>query len=91
MEEMTVNPTVLKTVRASTGLTQREFSALFGIPVRTFQNWENGTRKCADYIYRMMVRILAPMQTNGVDIRRAAWGYGILYGLLDPEDSPYKE
>lgn len=36
-------------IRATTGLSQARFAALYGIPKRTYQNWEIG-RGCPNYI-----------------------------------------
>lgn len=35
----------IKAIRASTGLTQKEFEKAFGIPSRTYEAWEMGERK----------------------------------------------
>lgn len=45
----------IKELRASTGLTQRQFGDYFGIPLRTVQNWEGGQRACPDYLLSLMV------------------------------------
>lgn len=34
----------LREMRAKVGMTQEAFAAWIGIPYRTYQNWENGTR-----------------------------------------------
>ena len=83
MCEETVNPKILKTIRESAGLTQKEFASMFSIPLRTYQNWETGTRRCPVYVYRMMIQILAPLQAHGVDLHEKARENGILYGLID--------
>lgn len=44
----------IKQLRKSTGLSQTKFGELFGIPMRTIQNWETGEREPANYIVNMM-------------------------------------
>lgn len=44
----------IKQLRKSTGLSQTKFGELFGIPMRTIQNWETGEREPAEYIVNMM-------------------------------------
>ncbi len=39
------NPTRIKALRARLGLSQREFSAMFGINMHTLRNWEQGRRR----------------------------------------------
>lgn len=48
----------LKELRKATGLNQTQFGALFGIPMRTVQNWETGLRAPAEYIVNMIERLL---------------------------------
>ena len=45
-------------LRKQTGMSQSKFAAYFEIPVRTVQDWEQGKRKPAPYIPKMMKRIL---------------------------------
>ena len=44
----------LITLRKSTGMNKRKFSEYFGIPYRTFQDWELGNRKMPEYLLRLM-------------------------------------
>lgn len=48
----------VKELRAKTGLSQSQFAAHFGLPVRTLQDWEQGRREPPDYVVAMMERIL---------------------------------
>lgn len=48
----------VKELRAKTGLSQSQFAAHFGLPVRTLQNWEQGHQVPPDYVVAMMERIL---------------------------------
>lgn len=40
--------------RADTGLTVREFAAVFKIPLRTVQDWNSGKRACKPYILDLL-------------------------------------
>lgn len=54
---MTINADTksqIKSIRASAGLTQKEFSALVGVPRRTFEDWESGRRTPAEYLIRLL-------------------------------------
>ena len=44
----------IKEMRAKTGLTQVKISQLTGVPMRTWQSWEIGERKCPDYVVRLI-------------------------------------
>nr|DAH24641.1 MAG TPA: putative transcriptional regulator [Caudoviricetes sp.] len=44
----------IKAIRASTGLTQKEFEKAFGIPSRTYEAWEMGERKPPQYVIRLL-------------------------------------
>ncbi|MBR1571720.1 MAG: helix-turn-helix domain-containing protein [Lachnospiraceae bacterium] len=48
----------IKELRKSTGLSQSKFSAKFGIPVRTLQQWEQGISAPPEYLIRMMAYIM---------------------------------
>lgn len=47
-----------KKMRASTGLSQRKFAALFGIPADTWICWEHGDRKPPDYVLNMIEKLI---------------------------------
>ncbi|WP_026653605.1 helix-turn-helix domain-containing protein [Butyrivibrio proteoclasticus] len=61
------NKQSLLELRKSTGLTQKAFADKFGIPFRTYQNWESyekdnenkAGRKAPDYIKNMIATILS--------------------------------
>lgn len=44
----------IRAIRATTGLSQQAFGDLYGIPKRTVQNWETGTRDPAPYIVTLL-------------------------------------
>ena len=48
----------IKQLRKKTGLSQSKFSAKFGIPVRTLQQWEQGISAPPEYLVRMMAYIM---------------------------------
>lgn len=48
----------IKELRKKTGLSQSKFSAKFGIPVRTLQQWEQGISAPPEYLIRMMAYII---------------------------------
>lgn len=45
-------------LRHSTGLSQREFADMFGIPVRTLQQWEQGKSSPPPYVIDMIERLI---------------------------------
>ena len=51
-------------MRKKTGLSQSKFSAKFGIPVRTLQQWEQGISAPPEYLVRMMAYIMQ-LEENG--------------------------
>lgn len=55
----------IKEMRDFTGLTQREFANVFGIPVGTIRRWEYGESTPAPYIIQMMEDIL-PINIDGM-------------------------
>lgn len=46
---MTINE-----LRAAAGMTQKQFAACFGIPLRTVENWTGGQRHCPTYLLDLM-------------------------------------
>ena len=44
----------IKELRQQAGLTQKEFSILFGIPKRTIEDWERGVRTPAPYLVSLI-------------------------------------
>jgi DNA-binding transcriptional regulator YiaG len=46
---MTINE-----LRKAAGMTQTQFANYFGIPYRTVQKWDLGTRQCTDYLLRLI-------------------------------------
>ena len=50
---MSVN---IRELRDKTGLTQKAFSELYGIPVSTLRKWEQGESSPPDYVIRLLAR-----------------------------------
>ena len=48
----------IKEARIKFGLTQQQLSNMTGIPKRSIENWETGSRKCPEYVERMVVEAL---------------------------------
>ena len=48
----------IQELRQMTNMSQGKFSAFFGIPTSTLQDWEHGRRTPPPYIINMMKRIL---------------------------------
>ena len=48
----------IKEARIKHGLTQQQLSNMTGIPKRSIENWEAGSRKCPEYVERMVVEHL---------------------------------
>lgn len=44
----------IKALRESTGLTQRAFAELLGIPKRSIENWESGVSNPPEYLIRLI-------------------------------------
>ena len=44
----------IKELRKRTGLSQEQFAEKYGMPRRTLQNWEQGSRKPAKYILDLL-------------------------------------
>lgn len=43
-----------KELRIESGMTRQQFCEYFGIPYRTVQDWELGTRQCLPYLLDLM-------------------------------------
>ena len=44
----------IKDLRTASGMPQSAFAAYFGIPLDSLQNWEQGRRKCPDYVVALI-------------------------------------
>ncbi|MBE5917634.1 MAG: helix-turn-helix domain-containing protein [Pseudobutyrivibrio ruminis] len=46
----------IKEMRQLLGLSQRKFAEKYSIPYRSVENWEEGSRKCPDYVLLLLER-----------------------------------
>lgn len=44
----------IKQLRTLSGMTQKQFSNYFGIPLRTLEDWETGKSECKAYIISLI-------------------------------------
>lgn len=59
----------IKELRESTGMNRKEFCEYFRIPYRTVTEWERGTRKMPDYVFRLLTyRIKMETFTKNGDV-----------------------
>lgn len=49
-----MDPDNIKLLRKYSKMTKKQFSEYFGIPYRTLQNWEDGSRSCPEYLKKLM-------------------------------------
>lgn len=45
-----------KEIRSITGLSQKKLGDLYSIPLRTIQNWEQGTNEAPEYVLLLLER-----------------------------------
>lgn len=60
----------VKELRQLTNMNMTDFSAYFGIPFRTYQNWERGTRNCPPYLLALMQYKLEKENIISVDAEK---------------------
>ena len=48
-------PKTIKALKASMGMTKKQLSAYFGIPLQTVKDWECGKRKPPEYTLRLLL------------------------------------
>lgn len=48
----------IREMRTLLGDTQQKFSDRYGIPKRTLQTWEYGTRECPGYVKALLERVV---------------------------------
>ena len=54
----------VKEIREVTGLSQKAFAELYGIPLSTLRNWEQGTNSPAPYVLGLISRTLPCMNST---------------------------
>lgn len=77
--------TSIKELRDSTGLTQKEFAKVFGIPISTLRKWEQGENSPASYVVRMIARLLpteSPTNVQYIDNDGRKYYYNKNAGVL---------
>lgn len=62
---------IVRHLRQRAGLTQKNFSSRYGIPMRTYQGWETGEATPPEYVVQLLSRAVAedfmPKDTKPVD------------------------
>ena len=53
---------VIRELRDSTGLTQKDFADMYGIPLSTLRKWEQGESAPAPYVLNLLARTLPSTQ-----------------------------
>lgn len=51
----------VKEIRESTGMSQKAFAQMYGIPLSTLRNWEQGNNSPAPYVVNLLARALPCM------------------------------
>ena len=69
---------IIRELRESTGLTQKAFAELFGIPVSTLRKWEQGEASPPTYLVNMMARLI-PAKRKGLQIIASRHGSKYYY------------
>lgn len=54
----------IKEMRIMLGLSQSEFAKKYNIPVNSIQNWEQGQRKCPEYVLKLLERAVLEDSRN---------------------------
>lgn len=54
----------IKEYRQSAGLTQKEFSALFEIPIDVVKSWDSGRRQPPAWAEKLIIEKLSTMKTT---------------------------
>lgn len=54
----------VKEIRESTGMSQKAFAELYGIPLSTLRNWEQGSNSPAPYVVHLLARTLPCMNAT---------------------------
>ena len=59
----------VKEIREATGMSQKAFAELYGIPLSTLRNWEQGTNSPAPYVLGLISRTLPCMNSTLKEIQ----------------------
>lgn len=86
-----------KEIREYSGLSRAEFSRVYGIPVRTLEDWESGKRTAPPYMVNMLKRIvIEDKEIDSLDcydnefLRELGYCYtALLYAMNGKGKNPY--
>ena len=59
----------VKEIRESTGMSQKTFAELYGIPVSTLRNWEQGSNSPAPYVLNLLAKTLPSMNSTLKEVK----------------------
>ena len=59
----------VKEIREATGMSQKAFAELYGIPLSTLRNWEQGTNSPAPYVLGLISRTLPTLNSTLKEIQ----------------------
>ena len=59
----------VKEIREATGMSQKAFAELYGIPLSTLRNWEQGSNSPAPYVLGLISRTLPYMNSTLKEIQ----------------------
>lgn len=54
----------IKEYREKAGLTQKQFSELFEIPIDVVKSWDSGRRKPPEWVKKLIIEKLSTMETT---------------------------
>ncbi len=61
-----MNFNTIKEAREYVGISQRRMSDLLGIPVRTIENWDSGSRQPTEWVKNLVIDKLIELKNKGV-------------------------
>jgi transcriptional regulator with XRE-family HTH domain len=67
---------MIRELRNSTGMTQKEFAQIYGIPLSTLRKWEQGEATPAPYVLNLLARTLPSTESS---LWQIDGGDGIVY------------
>lgn len=66
----------IKELRESTGMTQKAFAEMYGIPISTLRKWEQGEASPAPYVVNLLARTLPSTDST---LKKIAGKDGVFY------------
>lgn len=70
---------ILKQIRNNLGLSQKDVSSYLGIPLRTIQNWEEGTRVPNEFTLNMVIeKLLEKNQEHTFSKEEGVYSFNLL-------------